>query len=212
MSTRPPPLPKNEEKYREEILDRIEEGWQGEAWAINMPQIANKICHQNLLTTRTPPATRTFHETSGIQWIRVEEFGKTLTNRCRAVREQNEKKRKKQEGTRDRHTKCEQLEFECQIKTPTRSHIYELLNLGASSSHNLFQSLITNQDLLRLREDMWPDHKTLRKGWWCRAFLARRLTDNARHATDCGRRYNFHPLCHSAWLAHRRGRKRNYHN
>ena len=30
MSTRPPPLPKNEEKYREEILDRIEEGWQGE--------------------------------------------------------------------------------------------------------------------------------------------------------------------------------------
>jgi len=30
MSTRPPPLPKNEEKHREEILDRIQEDWQGE--------------------------------------------------------------------------------------------------------------------------------------------------------------------------------------
>jgi len=63
MSTRPPPLPINKEKYREEILDRIEEGWQGEEWAINMPQISNKILHQNLLTTGTPPATRAFHET-----------------------------------------------------------------------------------------------------------------------------------------------------
>jgi len=27
MTSRPPPLPKNEEKYREEILDRVEEGW-----------------------------------------------------------------------------------------------------------------------------------------------------------------------------------------
>jgi len=26
MTSRPPPLPKNEEKYREEILDRVEEG------------------------------------------------------------------------------------------------------------------------------------------------------------------------------------------
>jgi len=33
MSKRPPPLPKNEEKYKEEILDRQEEGWQGEEWA-----------------------------------------------------------------------------------------------------------------------------------------------------------------------------------
>ena len=61
MSIRPPPLPKNEEKYREEILDRIEEGWQGEEWAINVPKIANEILHQNLLT-RTPPATRTEEE------------------------------------------------------------------------------------------------------------------------------------------------------
>ena len=51
-----------------------------------------------------------------------------------------------------------------------RSRIQELLNLGTSSSHNLFQSLIINQDLLRLREDMWPNHRTLRKGWWCRAY------------------------------------------
>ena len=79
-------------------------------------------------------------------------------------------KQKKQEGTRDRNTNSEQLEFECQLKTPTRGCIHELLNLGASSSQNKFQSLLTNQDLLRLREDMWPSHKTQRKGWWCRAF------------------------------------------
>jgi len=73
-------------------------------------------------------------------------------------------KKEKSEGTRDRNTNSEQLEFECQLKTPTRGRIHELLNLGASSSQNLFQSLITNQDLLRLREDMWPSHKTQRKG------------------------------------------------
>jgi len=102
----------------------------------------------------------------------MEELGKALTNRCRAVRMLNEKRRKTQRGTIDRHTYSEQLEFECQLKTPTRSRIHELLNLGASSSHNLFQSLITNQDLLRLREDMWPNHRPQRKGWWCRAFPA----------------------------------------
>jgi len=165
MSIRPPPLPKNEEKYREEILDRIKEGWQGEEWAINMTQIVNEILRQNLLTTKTPPATRTNHEVDGIQWIRMEESGKALTNRCRAVRKLKEKRRKTQRGTIDRHTNSEQLEFECQLKTPTRSRIHELLNLGASSSHNLFHSLITNQDLLRLREDMWSNHRTQRKGW-----------------------------------------------
>jgi len=170
ISTRPPPLPKNEERYREEIFDRIEEGWQGEEWAINMSQIVNEILHQNLLKIRTPRATRTSHEADRIQWIRMEELGKALTNRCHAVRRLKEKRRKTQGGTRDRHTNSEELEFECQLKTPTRSRIHELLNLGASSSHNLFQSLITNQDLLRLRGDMWPNHKTQRKGWWCRAF------------------------------------------
>ena len=96
----------------------------------------------------------------------MEELGKALTNRCCAVREVSNKKQKKQEGTRDRNTNSEQLEFECQLKTPTRGRIHELLNLGASS----FQSLITNQDLLRLREDVWPSHQTQRKGWLCRAF------------------------------------------
>jgi len=170
MSIRPPPLPENEEKCREEILDRIEEGWQGEDWAINMSQTVNEIMRQNLLTTKTPPATRTNHEVDGIQWIRTEELGKALSNRCRAVRKLKEKRRKSQRCTIDRNTNSEQLEFECQLKTPTRSRIHALLNLGASSSHNLFQSLMTNQDLQRLREDMWPNHKTQRKGWWCRAF------------------------------------------
>jgi len=135
-----------------------------------MPQVVNEILQKNLTTTRTPTATRTSHATEGIQWTRMEELGKALTNRCRAVRALKNKKRKMQGGTRDRHTNSEQLEFECQLKTLTRSRIHELLNLGESSSHNLFQSLITNQDLLRLREDMWPSHKTPRKGWWCRAF------------------------------------------
>jgi len=43
MKLRPPPLPKNEEKYREEILDRVEEGWLEEEWARNMPQAINEI-------------------------------------------------------------------------------------------------------------------------------------------------------------------------
>jgi len=114
--------------------------------------------------------TRTSYATEGIQWIRMEEVSKALTNRCRAVRELPSKKQKRQEGTRDRNTNSKQLEFECQLRTPTQGRIRELLTLGASSSQKLFQSLITNQDLLRLREDMWPSHNTPRKGWWCRAF------------------------------------------
>jgi len=43
MTSRPNPLPKNEEKYRDEILDRIEEGWQEEEWAITMPQVIYEI-------------------------------------------------------------------------------------------------------------------------------------------------------------------------
>jgi len=55
-------------------------------------------------------------------------------------------------GNRDRSINSEQLEFECQLKTPTRSRIQELLILGTSSP--LFQSLIANQDLLRLALSM----------------------------------------------------------
>jgi len=96
MSIRPPPLSKNEENNREEILDRIEEGWQGEKWAINMPQIVNEILRQNLLTARTPPAIRMNHATDGIQWTRMEELGKALMNRYRAVRMLDENRRKTQ--------------------------------------------------------------------------------------------------------------------
>jgi len=95
MTSRPPPLPKNEDKCREEILDRVEEGWQEEEWAITMPQMINEILQKNLTTIRNPTATRTSHATEGIQWIRMKELGKALTNRCRAVRELSNKKQKK---------------------------------------------------------------------------------------------------------------------
>jgi len=166
MTSRPPSLPKNEEKQREEILDRVEEGWLEEDWTITMPHLLNELLQKNFTSTRNPTSTRVPHVTEGIQWIRMEELGKALTNKCRAVRELSNKKQKNLTGTRDRNINSEQLEFECQLRTPTRGRIYELLSLGASSSQNLFQSLITNQDLLRLRENMWPNHKTPRNGWW----------------------------------------------
>ena len=187
MTSRPPSLPKNEEKHREEILDRVEEGWLEEDWTRIMPHLINEPLQENFTSTRNPNLTRGSHMTEGIQWIRMEELGKALTNRCRAVRELSNKKQENLTGTRDRNINSEQLEFECQLRTPTRGRIYALLNLSASSSQNLFQSLITNQDLLRLREDMWPNHKTPRKGWWCRAF-----------ATAINRQC---PTCNSLWTA-----------
>ena len=141
----------------------------------------------------------------------MEDSGKALTNRCRAVRELKNKKHKTQGGTRDRHTNSEKHEFECQLKTPTRGRIHELLNLGASSLHNLFQSLITNQDLLRLREDMWPSHKTQRKGWWCRAFA----TAINRQCPTCNRIWTtkqFPPSLTQCLHAQRWGRIINHHN
>jgi len=146
------------------ILDRVEEGWHEADWAITMPQAINEILQKYSTSIRNPTVTRTSYTTEGIQWIRMEEVGKALTNRCRAVRELSNEKQEKQEETRDRNTNSEQLEFECQLRTPTQGHIRELLTLGASFSQKLFQSLITNQDLLRLREDMWPSHSTHRKG------------------------------------------------
>jgi len=71
MTSRPPPLPKNEENHREEILDRVEEGWQEEEWAINMPQVINKILQKNLTTIRNPTATRIStlqREYNGYEW------------------------------------------------------------------------------------------------------------------------------------------------
>jgi len=64
-----------------------------------------------LTSIRHPAATRMSHATEGIQWIRIEELGKALKNRCRAVRELSNTKQKKLEGTRDRNTYSEQLEF-----------------------------------------------------------------------------------------------------
>ena len=47
MTSRPPPLPKNEEKYGKEILDRVKEGSQEEEWAITMPQVIYEILQKN---------------------------------------------------------------------------------------------------------------------------------------------------------------------
>jgi len=103
MTLRPPPLPKHEGKHREEILDRVEEGWHQADWAVTMPKVINEILHQYPISMRNPTVTRTSHATEGIQWIRMEEVGKALTNRCRAVRELPNKKHKKKLLTRDRH-------------------------------------------------------------------------------------------------------------
>jgi len=120
MTSRPPPLPKNIKKCKEEILDRVEEGWQEEDWTTTMPQMISELLQKNFTFTRNLNPTRAPHAAEGVQWIRMEELGKALTNRCRAVRELPNKKQKKIEGTRDRTTNSEQLEFECQLKTPTR--------------------------------------------------------------------------------------------
>ena len=87
MTSRPPPLPKKEEKYREEILDRVVEG----DWTKTIPHLLQK----NFTSTRNPTSTRVSHVTEGIQWIRMEELGKVLTNRCRAVRELSNQKTEK---------------------------------------------------------------------------------------------------------------------
>ena len=104
MTSRPPPLPKNIEKCREEILDRVEEEWQEEDWTTTMPQMISELLQKNFTFTRNLTSTRASHAAEGVQWIRTEEFGKALTNRCRAVRELPNKKQKNLVGTRDRTT------------------------------------------------------------------------------------------------------------
>jgi len=61
MTSRPPSLPKDEEKYREEILDRVEEGWLEEDWTITMPHLLNKLLQIKLppQETRLRPACPT---------------------------------------------------------------------------------------------------------------------------------------------------------
>jgi len=138
----------------------------------------------------------------------------TLTNRCQAVRKLKEKRRKTQRGTRDRHTNSEQFEFECQLKTPTRSRIQELLNLGTSSLHNLFQLLIINQDLLRLREGRHvAKPQDPKKGVVVPSILhGYYITDNVLHATDYGPQNNFPPPCHNVTPALKMARRRNFRN
>ena len=92
MTSRPPPLPKYEEKYREEILDRVEERWLEEEWTSTMPHLTSELLQKNFTSTTNP---RVSHATEGIQWIRMEELGKALTNRCRAVRQLSNKKTEK---------------------------------------------------------------------------------------------------------------------
>jgi len=95
MTSRPPPLPKNEEEYREEILDRVEEGWLEEDWTRTMPQLLNELLQKNFTSTGNPTSTRVSHATEGIQLIRMEKLGKALTNRCRVVRELSNQKTEK---------------------------------------------------------------------------------------------------------------------
>jgi len=52
MTSRPPPLPKNKEKYREEILDRVEEGWLEEEWTRTMPHLISDLLQKNFTPTR----------------------------------------------------------------------------------------------------------------------------------------------------------------
>jgi len=106
MTSRPPPLPKNEEKYREEILDCVEEGWLEGEWGSTMPQLISELLQKNFTLTRNSTSTRAPHATEGIQWIRMEELGKALTNRCRDVRELSNKKTEK--SGRDQGQKYQQ--------------------------------------------------------------------------------------------------------
>ena len=82
MASRPPPLPKNEENYREVILDRVEEGCIEGDWARTLLRLLNDFLQKKFTSTRKLTSTRVSHATEGVQWIRMEELGKALTNRC----------------------------------------------------------------------------------------------------------------------------------
>ena len=63
MTSRPPPLPKNEEEYREETLDRVQEGWLEEDWTRTMPHLVNELLQKNFTSRRNPTSTRVSHAT-----------------------------------------------------------------------------------------------------------------------------------------------------
>ena len=56
MTSRPPPLPKNSETMRENILDRVEEGWQEEDWETTMPKPIRRLVQESLTSTRNMPS------------------------------------------------------------------------------------------------------------------------------------------------------------
>ena len=88
MTSRPPPLPHKEENNREIILDRVEEGWLEEDWSSTMPRLLNDLLQEKFISASKPTSTRVSCANGGVQWIRMEELGKTLTNRCRASSDQ----------------------------------------------------------------------------------------------------------------------------
>ena len=63
-------------------------------WSRTMPRLLNDLLQKKFTSTRKPTSTRVSHATEGVQWIRMEELGKALTNRCRAIRELSHKNRK----------------------------------------------------------------------------------------------------------------------
>ena len=79
MTSRPPPLSKNTEKSKEEILDRVEEGWQEEDWTTTMPKLISALLQENFTFTRNLTSNRVPHAAVGVQWVRMEELGKALT-------------------------------------------------------------------------------------------------------------------------------------
>ena len=79
MMSRPPPLPKNIEKSRKEILDRVEEEWQEEDWTTTMPKLISALLQENFTFTRNLTSNRVPHAAVGVQWVRMEELGKALT-------------------------------------------------------------------------------------------------------------------------------------
>jgi len=144
---RPPPLSSREEKHRGDILLLIDEGWETDEWAIHIPIIAynHMIFHSGIfLNTKSPKQHGWIKQLMGSNGFacQSEEIGKALTDRTRVVRKLSTMKQRTQSGTRDRGINSEQLEFECQFRTPIQSRHQELQRLVSTSSHNLFQSLI----------------------------------------------------------------------
>jgi len=54
---------------------------------MTMPLMISELLQENFALTRNLTSTRAPHTVEGVQWICMEELGKALTNRCRAVRE-----------------------------------------------------------------------------------------------------------------------------